>query len=74
MIVDGEEHRAEVDARTLLADFLREELGVARARIACADGGCRACAVLLDGKPVRSCTLLALQADGARVTTDGTAA
>lgn len=69
MIVDGEERRAEVEARTLLADFLREGLGIARVRIACADGGCGACAVLVDGRLVRSCTLLALQADGALVVT-----
>src|SRR5262249_24428241 len=56
--------RAEVESRLLLADFLREELELCGTHLGCEHGICGACTVLLDGKPVRSCLMLAVQADG----------
>jgi carbon-monoxide dehydrogenase small subunit len=67
--VNGREHRAEVPARTSLVDFLRDELRLTGTHTGCEHGVCGACAVLLDGRPVRSCLMLAVQADGAEITT-----
>ena len=67
--VNGVEHEAEVDARLLLADFLRENLGLTGTHIGCEHGVCGACTVMLDGESARSCLTLAVQADGARVET-----
>ena len=58
-----------VDARKLLADFLREDLGLTGTHIGCAHGACGACTVLVGSQPVRSCIMLAVQADGCEVTT-----
>jgi len=69
LAVNGREHRVEVEARTLLVDLLRDELGLGGVRIGCETGSCNACTVLLDGKAVKSCNVLALQVDGRRVTT-----
>jgi carbon-monoxide dehydrogenase small subunit len=60
---------AEVEPRKTLADFLREELGFTGVNLGCEHGVCGACSVLLDGAVVRSCILLAVQADGSNVTT-----
>ena len=69
LVVNGEQHRLEVEGRTLLVHALRDELGLTGAHIGCDTSQCGACTVLLDGAAVKSCTLLALQADGREVTT-----
>ena len=67
--VNGEQRPACVPARTSLADFLREGLGLTGTHLGCEHGVCGACTVLLNGQPVRSCIMLAAQADGHAVTT-----
>jgi carbon-monoxide dehydrogenase small subunit len=67
--VNGAEHAAEVDSRLLLVHLLREVLGLTGTHIGCDTTHCGACTVLLDGQPVKSCTVLAVQADGRAVTT-----
>src|SRR5262245_60132522 len=69
MIVNGDPVRSQVDGRTLLADFLREGLGLTGTHIGCETTQCGACVVHVDGKAVKSCTMLALQCEGATVTT-----
>ena len=69
MTVNGEERRAEVEPRTLLVHFLRDSLRLTGAHIGCETSQCGACTVLLDGLAVKSCTVLAVQADGHAVTT-----
>jgi aerobic carbon-monoxide dehydrogenase small subunit len=67
--VNGESHAAEVEPRKLLVYFLREELGLTGTNVGCDTSTCGACTVLVDGRSVKSCTMLAVQADGAEVTT-----
>jgi carbon-monoxide dehydrogenase small subunit len=67
--VNGQAHTAEVEARLLLVHFLRETLGLIGTHIGCDTTSCGACTVLLDDRPVKSCTVLAVQADGRPVTT-----
>jgi aerobic carbon-monoxide dehydrogenase small subunit len=67
--VNGTEHTADVEPRTLLVYFLRDHLGLKGANVGCDTSSCGACTVLLDGESVKSCTLFAVQADGAEVTT-----
>jgi aerobic-type carbon monoxide dehydrogenase small subunit (CoxS/CutS family) len=67
--VNGGAVEREVDARRSLADFLREDLGLAGTHVGCEHGVCGACTVLVDGRSARSCLLFAAQLDGARVTT-----
>lgn len=67
--VNGETRRREVEPRMLLVEFLREELRLTGTHIGCDTSFCGACTVLLDGEPVKSCTLLAAQADGAEALT-----
>jgi len=67
--VQGEVKEAEVDSRLLLVHFLRETLSLTGTHIGCDTTHCGACTVLLDGRPVKSCTVLAVQADGREVTT-----
>ena len=67
--VNGAPRTAEVEARLLLVHFIRETLGLTGTHIGCDTTSCGACTVLLDDKPVKSCTVLAVQADGASVTT-----
>jgi carbon-monoxide dehydrogenase small subunit len=67
--VNGRSCRATVSARTSLADFLREELNLTGTHLGCEHGVCGACTVLVNGDPVRSCIMLAAQADGHNVTT-----
>lgn len=67
--LNGREVEAEVPVRRLLADFLRQDLGLVGTRIGCEHGVCGACTVLIDRESVRSCLTLAVQADGAEVTT-----
>ncbi len=67
--VNGRRHERAVEPRLLLSDFLRHDLGLTGTHVGCEHGVCGACTVLLDGEPVRSCLLLAVQADGHEVTT-----
>ena len=67
--VNGVRREAEVEPRQLLVYFLRENLGLTGTNVGCDTSSCGACTVLLDGKSVKSCTVLAVQADGAEVTT-----
>jgi carbon-monoxide dehydrogenase small subunit len=67
--VNGVQHEHTVDVRTSLADFLRDGLDLTGTHVGCEHGSCGACTVLLDGEPVRSCLLLAVQAVGHDVTT-----
>ncbi len=67
--VNGAEHHLEVEPRLLLVHALREQLGLTGTHVGCDTSNCGACTVHLDGKPVKSCTVLAVQADGAAVTT-----
>ncbi len=67
--VNGRAVSGEVEPRRSLADFLREDLDLTGTHLGCEHGVCGACTVLLGGEPVRSCLLLAVQADGAEVTT-----
>ncbi len=67
--VNGREHSAEVDVRANLADFLRHALGLTGTHVGCEHGVCGACTIIVDGRPARSCLMLAVQADGAKVET-----
>jgi carbon-monoxide dehydrogenase small subunit len=67
--VNGERRESEVEARTLLVHWLREELGLTGTHVGCDTSNCGACTIHLDGEAVKSCTVLAVQADGADVTT-----
>lgn len=67
--VNGSQHQAEVEPRKLLAHFLREDLGLIGTHIGCDTSQCGACTVHVNGEAVKSCTMLAVQADGAEVTT-----
>jgi carbon-monoxide dehydrogenase small subunit len=69
LIVNGAEHHLAVEPRRLLADALREDLGLTGTHLGCEQGACGACTVLLDGRSVRSCLLFAVQADHREVTT-----
>ncbi|MDT7723740.1 MAG: aerobic carbon-monoxide dehydrogenase small subunit [Actinomycetota bacterium] len=62
--VNGTAVRMPVPVRRLLSDLLREDLGLTALQLGCEDGVCGACTILLDGDPVRACTMLAVQADG----------
>ncbi len=67
--VNGERRSADVETRQLLVYFLRETCGLRAANVGCDTTSCGACTVLLDGESVKSCTVLAVQADGREVTT-----
>ena len=67
--VNGQEYQRAVETRLTLADFLREDLGLTGTHLGCEHGICGACTVLLNGDAVRSCLMLAVQADGAELTT-----
>jgi len=69
MRVNGEVREHEVEPRTLLVHYLRDAVGLTGTNIGCDTSSCGACTVLLDGESVKSCTMLAAQADGAEVTT-----
>lgn len=72
--VNGNKHEADVDSRMLLVHFIRETLGLTGTHIGCDTSDCGACTVILDGKAVKSCTVLAVQADGkALLTVEGLA-
>ena len=67
--VNGVQHEADVEPRELLVYFLREQLDLKGTTVGCDTSSCGACTVLLDGESVKSCTVLAVQADGREVTT-----
>ena len=67
--VNGERHEADVEPRLTLVDFLRGRLGLTGTHVGCEHGVCGACTILWNGKAVRSCIMLAVQADGAELTT-----
>ncbi len=69
LTVNGKPASAEVEARTLLVELLREKLGLTGTHVGCDTSQCGACVVHVDGMAVKSCTMLAVQADGAKVTT-----
>ncbi|PYM37221.1 MAG: hypothetical protein DME17_08015 [Candidatus Rokuibacteriota bacterium] len=69
MKVNGIAYHETVEPRRLLVDFLRDQLGLTGTHIGCEHGVCGACTVLVDGQSVRACLMLAVQADGAEVTT-----
>jgi aerobic carbon-monoxide dehydrogenase small subunit len=67
--VNGVRHEADVEPRQLLVYFLREQLGLTGTNVGCDTTTCGSCTVLLDGRSVKACTVLAVQADGREVTT-----
>ena len=67
--VNGKTYEEEVEVRFHLADFLRQQLGLTGTHLGCEHGVCGACTILLNGRSVRSCLLLAVQADGQEITT-----
>ena len=67
--VNGVEHELEVEPRVLLVHALRDRLGLTGTHVGCDTSNCGACTIHLDGKPVKSCTVLTVQADGAQITT-----
>ena len=69
MRVNGDEYALSVEPRTTLADLLRESLALTATKVGCEHGVCGACTVLLEGRPVRSCLMLGVQADGRELTT-----
>lgn len=69
MTVNGEKYERDVEPRVLLSDYLRHHLGLTGTHVGCEHGVCGSCTVLMDGEPVRSCTMLAVQGDRRRVTT-----
>ena len=69
VIVNGQEFDRIVEVRLTLADFLREELDLTGTHLGCEHGVCGACTILFDGQAIRSCLMLAVQANGAEITT-----
>lgn len=67
--INGTQYNAEVEARLLLSDFLRYDLGLTGTHVGCEHGVCGACTILFDGVSVRSCLILAVQADGHEIQT-----
>lgn len=73
--INGKKHSGEVESRTLLVEFLRYQLGLTGTHVGCDTSQCGACTIHMNGKSIKSCTLLAVQADGQDVTTiEGVAA
>jgi aerobic carbon-monoxide dehydrogenase small subunit len=67
--VDGTQYEREVDARRLLVHFLRDDLGLTGTHIGCDTGNCGACSIIYNGTLIKSCMMLAVQADGAKIET-----
>ena len=67
--VNGKSHQSEVEPRTLLVHYLREELGLTGTKVGCDTSQCGACVVMVNGSTLKSCTCLAVQADGTEITT-----
>ena len=71
LTINGVEHSSDVEPRTLLVHYLRETIGLTGTHIGCDTSSCGACTVLIDGLAAKSCTVLAVQADGSDVTHSG---
>jgi len=69
LTINGKATVADVDSRTLLVEFIRNHLALTGTHVGCDTGQCGACTVLIDGNAVKSCTILAVQANGAKITT-----
>lgn len=69
VLINGEEYLRKVESRTLLVDFLRQDVRLTGTHVGCEQGVCGACTILFDGQPVRSCIMLAVQADEHEITT-----
>src|SRR3546814_15316157 len=69
LVINGRKHNATVEGRLTLSDFLRGDAGCTGVHVGCEHGVCGACTVIVDGNAVRSCLMLAVQADGCAVTT-----
>jgi carbon-monoxide dehydrogenase small subunit len=69
VVVDGTRYEREVEPRRLLVHFLRDDLGLTGTHIGCDTGNCGACSIIYDGRLVKSCMMLAVQADGATIET-----
>ncbi len=69
LTVNGRPYQREVEPRLLLSDFVRHELGLTGTHVGCEHGVCGACTILFDGQPIRSCLMLAVQANGHDLTT-----
>ena len=69
LTINGREHRASVEARLTLSDFLRGDAGCTGVHLGCEHGVCGVCTVIVDGQAVRACLMLAVQADGTSITT-----
>ena len=69
MTVNGDQHQSDVEPRQLLVYYLRETLGLTGTNVGCDTSTCGSCTVLVDGQSVKSCTMLAVQADGREITT-----
>ncbi len=67
--VNGRQYESVVPAKTTLAEFLRQDMGLTGTKQGCGEGECGACTVLVDGTPVNSCCMLAVEADGCEITT-----
>jgi carbon-monoxide dehydrogenase small subunit len=67
--INGLRHSADVEARVSLSDFLRDDAGYTGVHVGCEHGVCGACTIIVDGKAVRSCLMLAVQANGCEITT-----
>ena len=67
--VNGQSHQSEVEPRMILVQYIREELGLTGTKVGCDTSQCGACVVMMNGSTVKSCTCLAVQADGADITT-----
>jgi aerobic-type carbon monoxide dehydrogenase small subunit (CoxS/CutS family) len=69
MTVNGVRYQREVEPRLLLSDFIRQDLGLTGTHVGCEHGVCGACTILFDAEPIRSCIMLAVQADGHQIRT-----
>ena len=67
--INGDRHECAIEARLLLSDFIRHEIGLTGTHVGCEHGVCGACTILFDGEPARSCIMLAAQADGHEIRT-----
>ena len=69
MRINGRTYAGDVEARTLLSDFIRHQAGLTGTHVGCEQGVCGACTILLDGEPIRACLMLAIQANGRSLAT-----
>jgi len=69
LIINGNKHELEIEPHDVLSDVLQKKLGLTGVRLSCGKGECGACTILMDGKPVLSCMILAMQAEGKEILT-----